>query len=151
MRIAQVAPLAESVPVQIVRQDRARRDSPVAIPGRAAHSSAQLDAIAEVANQFDIVHCHTDWAHLLLLRRLGVPHLIDRLGRSLKDLADISHEIEKAGANLKVLEQPVDTSTSAGRAFFGMLAVFAAFETDIRRERQAEGIEPNGPASTVAG
>jgi DNA invertase Pin-like site-specific DNA recombinase len=39
-----------------------------------------------------------------------------------------------------VLEQPVDTSTIAGRAFFGMLAVFVAFETDIRRERQAEGI-----------
>jgi|SRR5262245_31323726 len=65
---------------------------------------------------------------------------LDRLGRSLKDLADIAHEIEKAGANLKVLEQPVDTSTSAGRAFFGMLATFAAFETDVRRERQAEGI-----------
>jgi len=41
---------------------------------------------------------------------------------------------------LKVLEQHVDTSTSAGRAFFGMFAVFAAFETDVRRERQAEGI-----------
>src|SRR5262249_4939914 len=40
----------------------------------------------------------------------------------------------------KVLEQNVDTSTSAGRAFFGMLAVFAAFETDVRRERKAEGI-----------
>jgi len=65
---------------------------------------------------------------------------LDRLGRSLRDLANIGHEIERAGANLKVLEQPVDTSTSAGRAFFGMLAVFAAFETDIRRERQAEGI-----------
>jgi DNA invertase Pin-like site-specific DNA recombinase len=65
---------------------------------------------------------------------------LDRLGRSLKDLADIGHEIEKAGANLKVLEQHVDTSTSTGRAFFGMLAVFAAFETDVRRERQAEGI-----------
>ena len=26
------------------------------------------------------------------------------------------------------------------RAFFGMLAVFAAFETDVRRERQMEGI-----------
>jgi len=34
----------------------------------------------------------------------------------------------------------VDTSTSAGRAFFGMLAMFAAFETDVRREHQAEGI-----------
>jgi DNA invertase Pin-like site-specific DNA recombinase len=41
---------------------------------------------------------------------------------------------------LRVLEQSVDTATSAGRAFFGMLAVFAQFETDVRRERQAEGI-----------
>jgi len=65
---------------------------------------------------------------------------LDRLGRSMRDLANIAHEIEGAGANLKVLEQHVDTSTSAGRAFFGMLAVFAAFETDVRRERQAEGI-----------
>jgi DNA invertase Pin-like site-specific DNA recombinase len=44
------------------------------------------------------------------------------------------------GANLKVLEQNVNTSTAAGRAFFGMLAVFAAFETEVRRERQMEGI-----------
>jgi DNA invertase Pin-like site-specific DNA recombinase len=40
-----------------------------------------------------------------------------------------------------VLEQSVDTSTAAGRAFFGMLTVFAAFETNVRRERQLEGIE----------
>jgi DNA invertase Pin-like site-specific DNA recombinase len=65
---------------------------------------------------------------------------LDRLGRSLRDLANVAHEIEEAGANLKVLEQSVDTSTAAGRAFFGMLAVFAAFETDVRRERQMEGI-----------
>ena len=65
---------------------------------------------------------------------------LDRLGRSLRDLANIAHEIEKVGAHLKVLEQGVDTATAAGRAFFGMLAVFAAFETDVRRERQAEGI-----------
>src|SRR5215468_9551516 len=65
---------------------------------------------------------------------------LDRLGRSLRDLANVAHEIEEAGANLKVIEQSVDTSTAAGRAFFGMLAVFAAFETDVRRERQMEGI-----------
>ena len=65
---------------------------------------------------------------------------LDRLGRSLRDLANIAHEIEEAGAHLKVLEQSVDTSSAAGRAFFGMLAVFAAFETDVRRERQLEGI-----------
>jgi DNA invertase Pin-like site-specific DNA recombinase len=65
---------------------------------------------------------------------------LDRLGRSLRDLANIAHEIEEAGAHLKVIEQHVDTSTAAGRAFFGMLSVFAAFETDVRRERQREGI-----------
>jgi DNA invertase Pin-like site-specific DNA recombinase len=65
---------------------------------------------------------------------------LDRLGRSLRDLANIAHEIEQAGAHLKVIEQDVDTSTDWGRAFFGMLAVFAAFETDVRRERQLEGI-----------
>jgi DNA invertase Pin-like site-specific DNA recombinase len=64
---------------------------------------------------------------------------LDRLGRSLRDLANIAHEIEQAGAHLKVIEQDVDTSTAAGRAFFGMLAVFAAFETDVLRERQLEG------------
>jgi DNA invertase Pin-like site-specific DNA recombinase len=65
---------------------------------------------------------------------------LDRLGRSLRDLANIAHEIEGKNASLRVLEQAVDTSTSAGKAFFGMLAVFAQFETDVRRERQAEGI-----------
>jgi DNA invertase Pin-like site-specific DNA recombinase len=56
------------------------------------------------------------------------------------DAKAIAHEIEQAGAHLKVIEQAVDTSTATGRAFFGMLAVFAAFETDVRRERQLEGI-----------
>jgi DNA invertase Pin-like site-specific DNA recombinase len=65
---------------------------------------------------------------------------LDRLGRSLRDLANIAHEIENKGAALRVIEQSVDTGTSAGRAFFGMLATFAQFETDVRRERQMEGI-----------
>jgi DNA invertase Pin-like site-specific DNA recombinase len=65
---------------------------------------------------------------------------LDRLGRSLRDLANIAYEIERAGASLRVLDQSVDTASSAGKAFFGMLAVFAQFETDVRRERQAEGI-----------
>jgi DNA invertase Pin-like site-specific DNA recombinase len=65
---------------------------------------------------------------------------LDRLGRSLLDLANIANEITQAGAHLRVVEQAVDTSTPAGRAFFGMLATFAAFESDVRRERQAEGI-----------
>jgi glycosyltransferase involved in cell wall biosynthesis len=37
--------------------------------------AAQLDAIAKAAEEFDILHCHTDWIHLPLLSCLGVPHL----------------------------------------------------------------------------
>lgn len=66
---------------------------------------------------------------------------IDRLARSLRDLSNIVHEITEKGAFLRATEQSVDTSTPAGRAFLGMLGIFAEFETNIRKERQREGIE----------
>ena len=66
---------------------------------------------------------------------------IDRLARSLKDLQDIVHELKAKGVALKATEQPVDTGTAAGKAFLDMLGVFAEFETNLRRERQLEGIK----------
>ena len=49
-------------------------------------------------------------------------------------------EVKAKGAYLKATEQPIDTSTAAGKAFLDMLGVFAEFETNLRRERQMEGI-----------
>lgn len=66
---------------------------------------------------------------------------IDRLARSMKDLQDIVHELKGRGVALKATEQPIDTGTAAGKAFLDMLGVFAEFETNLRRERQTEGIE----------
>jgi len=65
---------------------------------------------------------------------------LDRLARSMDDLSQIVNELQGRGAALKATEQPVDTSTAAGKAFFQMLGVFAEFETNLRRERQMEGI-----------
>lgn len=65
---------------------------------------------------------------------------IDRLARSIADLAQIVRTLESKGIALKATEQPIDTSTPAGRAFLQMLGVFAEFETAIRKERQLEGI-----------
>jgi len=65
---------------------------------------------------------------------------IDRLARSLGDLQDIVRTLKAKGAALKATEQPIDTSTAAGKAFLDMLGVFAEFETNLRRERQMEGI-----------
>ena len=49
-------------------------------------------------------------------------------------------ELRGKGVKLKANEQPIDTSTQAGKAFLDMLGVFAEFETNLRRERQMEGI-----------
>ena len=65
---------------------------------------------------------------------------IDRLARSIKDLQDIVYTLKERGATLKATEQPIDTRSAAGKAFLDMLGVFAEFETNLRRERQLEGI-----------
>lgn len=65
---------------------------------------------------------------------------IDRLARSLKDLQDIVADLKRRGIALKATEQPIDTGSAAGKAFLDMLGVFAEFETNLRRERQLEGV-----------
>lgn len=65
---------------------------------------------------------------------------IDRLARSLRDLQNIVHDLKNRGIELRATEQPIDTATAAGKAFLDMLGVFAEFETNLRSERQMEGI-----------
>jgi len=65
---------------------------------------------------------------------------VDRLARSIRDLQNIVHTLRERGVELKATEQPIDTSTSAGKCFLDMLGVFAEFETNLRKERQMEGI-----------
>ena len=76
---------------------------------------------------------------------------IDRLARSVADLAGIVRELEAKGVALRATEQPIDTSTAAGRCFLQMLGVFAEFETAIRRERQLEGIAKAKKAGVYKG
>lgn len=65
---------------------------------------------------------------------------IDRLARSIGDLQDIVRQLAGKGVTLRATEQPIDTGTAAGKAFLDMLGVFAEFETNLRKERQLEGI-----------
>lgn len=65
---------------------------------------------------------------------------IDRLARSVLDLQKIVYDLKTRGIALEATEQPIDTSTAAGKAFLDMLGVFAEFETNLRKERQDEGI-----------
>jgi DNA invertase Pin-like site-specific DNA recombinase len=93
-------------------------------------SGTRRDGRTELQTLLDFLHA----GDTLVVTR------IDRLARSLKDLQDIVHELKAKGVALKATEQPIDTSTAAGKAFLDMLGVFAEFETNLRRERQLEGI-----------
>ena len=77
---------------------------------------------------------------------------VDRLARSVADLQDVVRALKTKGAALRATEQPIDTSTAAGKAFLDMLGVFAEFETNLRRERQMEGIAAaKAPAASTPG
>lgn len=65
---------------------------------------------------------------------------LDRLARSVVDLHAIAQELDAKEVGLVVTEQSIDTTTPTGRLMFNMLAAIAEFETDLRRERQLEGI-----------
>jgi DNA invertase Pin-like site-specific DNA recombinase len=65
---------------------------------------------------------------------------LDRLARSTIDLCHIVKTLETKKVNLEVIDQNIETHTSTGRLLFNMLGAIAQFETEIRAERQAEGI-----------
>jgi DNA invertase Pin-like site-specific DNA recombinase len=65
---------------------------------------------------------------------------VDRLGRSLTDLLGILQGLHDKGVDLFLHQQGLDTSTTAGRAMYQMLGVFAEFERGIIRERINAGL-----------
>lgn len=92
--------------------------------GKQAESRPELQACLQFLREGDT----------LVISRL------DRMARSVLDLAKIAELLRKKGVILKVLDQPIDTGTSEGKLMFSLLASFAEFENDIRAERQADGI-----------
>jgi Resolvase, N terminal domain len=76
---------------------------------------------------------------------------IDRLARSIGDLQDTVRAVRAKGASLKATEQAIATGTAAGKCFLDMLGVFAEFETNLRRERQLEGIAKAKAAGVYKG
>ncbi len=65
---------------------------------------------------------------------------LDRLGRSLEHLIDLSAELQKRGVDLVVLDQGIDTSTAVGRMFFQILGAIAEFEHALMSERTLDGL-----------
>ena len=85
----------------------------------------QLDACLEYVREGDT----------LVITRL------DRLARSTLHLCQIAAELHRKQVHLQVLDQHIDTSDATGRLLFHMLGAIAQFETELRAERQMDGIQ----------
>ncbi|MDV7090064.1 recombinase family protein [Rhodococcus opacus] len=88
-------------------------------------SRPQLDKALLSANR---------WGDQLVVTKL------DRLGRSLEHLIELSKQLNARGVDLVVLDQGIDTSTAIGRMFFHILGSIAEFEHALMSERTMDGL-----------
>jgi DNA invertase Pin-like site-specific DNA recombinase len=77
---------------------------------------------------------------------------MDRLSRSLTDLRLTVDQLTAKGVGFRALQQSgIDTTRPEGKLMLAMLGAFAEFETDIRKERQLEGIAKAKAANVYKG
>ena len=65
---------------------------------------------------------------------------LSRLGRSTKDLIELTELFEKKGVHLVSLKESIDTSTSTGKLLFTLMSAIAQFERDVIADRTCEGL-----------
>lgn len=125
---ARVSSAGQSLDIQIEALTGAGCEKMFAekVSGRSTHDRHELIQVLDFVRDGDT----------LVVTRL------DRLARSVSDLHQIIEKLAAKGVGFKCLNQSgVDTDTSTGRLMLAVLGAVAQFENDIRRERQAEGIE----------
>lgn len=65
---------------------------------------------------------------------------LSRLGRSTKDLIELTELFEQKGVHLVSLKESIDTSTSTGKLLFTLMSAIAQFERDTIADRTREGL-----------
>ena len=120
---ARVSSVGQSLDVQLDRLANCEKIFQEKHSGSSA-SRPRLKACLEYVREGDV----------LVVTRL------DRLARSTLHLCQIAEELKSKGVDLQVLDQSINTGDATGRLLFNMLGAINQFETEIRAERQMDGI-----------
>lgn len=80
-----------------------------------------------------------------------VVYKLDRLARSTKELYSLTDTLKDKGVEFVSINDSFDTTTPAGKAMFGMLAIFAEFERDIIQQRTKAGLEAARKRGRIGG
>lgn len=66
---------------------------------------------------------------------------LSRLGRSTKNLIELTELFQSKGVHLVSLKESIDTSTSTGKLLFTLMSAIAQFERDVIADRTREGLK----------
>lgn len=66
---------------------------------------------------------------------------LSRLGRSTKDLIELTELFQQKGVNLVSLKEAIDTNTPTGKLLFTLMSAIAQFERDVIADRTKEGLK----------
>lgn len=112
------------------------------------HTALQLDALSKAGcetiyqEKQSAVKTRPELEKCLATLRSGdvlIVYKLDRLARSLKHLLFVLERLEAAGAGLRSITEPVDTSTPMGKLIIQVLGAVAEFERTLIRERSIAG------------
>lgn len=66
---------------------------------------------------------------------------LSRLGRSTKDLIELTEIFQSKGVNLVSLKESIDTNSPTGKLLFTLMSAIAQFERDVIADRTREGLK----------
>lgn len=112
----------------------------------------QIDALKAAGCDDD--HIYTDKKSGATMRRKGLEAAlldarpgdvliavsVDRLSRSIRDLIHIAERLNADGIELRILDKQIDTTSTMGRAFFHIMAMFAELERGMIADRTRDGM-----------
>lgn len=76
---------------------------------------------------------------------------LSRLGRSTKDLIELTELFQSKGVHLVSLKESIDTNTSTGKLLFTLMSAIAQFERDVIADRTREGLRAARVRGRVGG